>query len=50
MGDRALFGNSLKPFGVAFEPESHPAYREFASQYLGQTAEGVARRTTGSSR
>jgi hypothetical protein len=49
MGDRALFGNSLKP-SVAFEPESHPAYREFASQYLGRTAEEVARRTTGSSR
>jgi hypothetical protein len=33
MGDRALFGNSLKPFGVAFEPETDPAYREFQKQY-----------------
>ncbi|MFB8777880.1 hypothetical protein [Streptomyces broussonetiae] len=33
MGDRALFGNSLKPFGVAFEPETDPAYREFEQRY-----------------
>jgi hypothetical protein len=26
LGDRALFGNSLKPFAVPFEPEPHPAY------------------------
>jgi hypothetical protein len=25
-GDRALFGNFLKPFGVAFEPVEHPAF------------------------
>ena len=25
-GDRALFGNFLKPFGVAFEPIVHPAF------------------------
>ncbi|MER5462469.1 hypothetical protein ABT010_17650 [Streptomyces sp. NPDC002668] len=25
-GDRALFGNFLKPFAVNFEPEAHPAY------------------------
>jgi hypothetical protein len=25
-GDRALFGNFLKPFAVHFEPEPHPAY------------------------
>jgi hypothetical protein len=25
-GDRALFGNFLKPFGVAFEPVVHPAF------------------------
>ncbi|GGS49040.1 hypothetical protein AB0E75_15570 [Streptomyces griseoviridis] len=29
MGDRALFGNSLKPFGVAFEPATDPHYAEF---------------------
>jgi hypothetical protein len=33
MGDRALFGNSYKPFGVAFEPEEHPAYLTFQRQY-----------------
>jgi hypothetical protein len=33
MGDRALFGNSYKPFGVAFEPEEHPAYITFQRQY-----------------
>lgn len=33
MGDRALFGNSYKPFGVAFEPEQHPAYLSFERQY-----------------
>lgn len=25
-GDRALFGNFLKPFSVSFEPTPHPAY------------------------
>lgn len=33
-GDRALFGNFLKPFALSFEPVAHPAYerlrREFA--------------------
>ncbi|MFJ8701173.1 hypothetical protein [Streptomyces ardesiacus] len=33
MGDRALFGNSLKPFGVAFEPETSPAFRSFEQEY-----------------
>lgn len=33
MGDRALFGNSLKPFGVAFEPETAPEFREFERRY-----------------
>jgi len=32
-GDRALFGNFLKPFGLSFEPAVHPAYREFVSCY-----------------
>ncbi|MBB1244035.1 hypothetical protein GL263_10760 [Streptomyces durbertensis] len=32
-GDRALFGNFLKPFGVRFEPEAHPAYRRFQSEF-----------------
>jgi hypothetical protein len=34
-GDRALFGNTLKPFSVSFEPAPHPAYARF-------TAEAVA--------
>ena len=25
-GDRGLFGNFLKPFGLSFEPQPHPAY------------------------
>jgi hypothetical protein len=32
-GDRALFGNFLKPFGISFEPQTHPAYQEFRSRY-----------------
>jgi hypothetical protein len=32
-GDRALFGNFLKPFGVGFEPTTHPAYLTFRSSY-----------------
>ncbi len=33
LGDRALFGNSMKPFGVAFEPERHPAFADFETRY-----------------
>jgi hypothetical protein len=32
-GDRALFGNFLKPFGFAFEPATHPAYDALRSTY-----------------
>jgi hypothetical protein len=32
-GDRAIFGNFLKPFGVSFEPVTHPAYQEFVNRY-----------------
>jgi hypothetical protein len=32
-GDRALFGNFLKPFGLSFEPVTHPAYQEFVKSY-----------------
>jgi len=32
-GDRAIFGNFLKPFGVSFEPVTHPAYQEFVIRY-----------------
>lgn len=32
-GDRAIFGNFLKPFGLSFEPVTHPAYKEFVNHY-----------------
>jgi hypothetical protein len=32
-GDRAIFGNFLKPFGVSFEPVTHPAYQELVNSY-----------------
>ena len=32
-GDRAIFGNFLKPFGLSFEPVTHPAYKEFLNNY-----------------
>ena len=32
-GDRSIFGNFLKPFGLSFEPQTHPSYQEFASNY-----------------
>ena len=32
-GDRAIFGNFLKPFGLSFEPVTHPAYKELVSNY-----------------
>jgi hypothetical protein len=31
-GDRALFGNFLKPFAVKFEPVPHPAFLALAEQ------------------
>ncbi len=33
LGDRALFGNSLKPFGISFEPKTHPAFASFRLAY-----------------
>jgi len=39
LGDRALFGNSLKPFGVSFEPQTHPAFAEFRQQYAAAQGE-----------
>jgi hypothetical protein len=32
-GDRAVFGNFLKPFGLSFEPVTHPAYEELVKNY-----------------
>lgn len=39
-GDRALFGNFMKPFSVAFEPETHPVWKEVAPK-LSQPAPGA---------
>jgi hypothetical protein len=33
LGDRSIFGNFLKPFGVDFEPVQHPAFSRFQSSY-----------------
>lgn len=33
LGDRGLFGNTLKPFGVRFEPATHPAFTAFQAEY-----------------
>ena len=32
-GDRAIFGNFPKPFGLSFEPVTHPAYKELVKNY-----------------
>jgi hypothetical protein len=32
-GDRGLFGNTLKPFRVSFEPATHPAFTAFLEAY-----------------
>jgi hypothetical protein len=33
LGDRGLFGNTLKPFGVSFEPVTHPRFAAFERDY-----------------
>jgi hypothetical protein len=35
LGDRGLFGNTLKPFGVPFEPAKHPGFATFERDYRG---------------
>jgi len=32
-GDRALFGNSFKPWGISFEPSIHPAFARFEQEF-----------------
>ncbi|HEU5321357.1 MAG TPA: hypothetical protein VFX28_11165 [Methylomirabilota bacterium] len=32
-GDRSLFGNIYKPFGLAFEPVRHPAFDRFLAEF-----------------
>ena len=38
LGDRALFGNTLKPWGVSFEPRTHPAFARFEREFGDPTA------------
>jgi len=40
-GDRSLFGNTPKPFGVPFEPSTHPAFGAFEREYAGGGREVV---------
>jgi len=42
-GDRALFGNFLKPFGLSFEPVTHPAYKELVKNYEQHTESSSSR-------
>jgi hypothetical protein len=42
LGDRALFGNILKPFGLSFEPQTHPAYEDFVRRYDDELATHAA--------
>jgi hypothetical protein len=32
-GDRGIFGNTLKPFGIQFEPVTHPDFVEFQAKF-----------------
>jgi hypothetical protein len=34
-GDRGLFGNIYKPFGLAFQPVQHPAFARFLGEFQG---------------
>ncbi|MDN3297066.1 hypothetical protein QWM81_24070 [Streptomyces ficellus] len=52
-GDRALFGNSLKPFALSFEPKAHPAYvrlRDELQSPQGITGTTAVRPATGGRR
>lgn len=33
LGDRSLFGNIYKPLGMSFEPELHPLFARFVSDF-----------------
>lgn len=33
LGDRTLFGNSMKSFRYSFEPKTHPLFAEFLASY-----------------
>ena len=43
-GDRAIFGNFLKPFSVPFEPTPVPAFQEFTRTLSGAAAGDVRHR------
>jgi hypothetical protein len=45
LGDRAVFGNFLKPFGLAFEPQPDPAYTDFRRSYAHAARHDPARST-----
>ncbi|MET7982888.1 MULTISPECIES: hypothetical protein [unclassified Streptomyces] len=38
-GDRALFGNFLKPFALDFEPVANPPFERFRSEFAASTAD-----------
>jgi hypothetical protein len=40
-GDRSLFGNTIKPFGIPFEPVTTPEFAEFERKYHGGHPEAV---------
>ncbi|MEJ3745477.1 hypothetical protein WEI85_19560 [Actinomycetes bacterium KLBMP 9797] len=48
-GDRALFGNTTKPFGVPFEPATHPAFADFERAYAASGQPTAGRPTPGPS-
>jgi hypothetical protein len=33
LGDRSIFGNFQKPYGLSFEPATHAAYQELVNRY-----------------
>lgn len=41
-GDRGLFGNSLKPLDIQFEPVTHPAFAEFEHAYEQDRSDALA--------
>lgn len=41
-GDRALFGNFLKPFSVSFEPVRHPAFARMTAELEAQDKPAAA--------
>ncbi|MGC4868571.1 hypothetical protein ACLQ3B_24405 [Micromonospora sp. DT53] len=47
-GDRSLFGNQLKPFGVPFEPKRLPAFDALLREVAGRPSAGPAGRAADS--